>query len=53
MKSVASIPMPSNSGRSAARMMRWWSKVGLAPYVARPLVRNVGVKERQKRANDY
>jgi hypothetical protein len=25
MKSVAPIPMPPNSGRSAVRMMRWWA----------------------------
>jgi hypothetical protein len=25
MKSVAPMPMPPNSGRSAMRMMRWWA----------------------------
>jgi hypothetical protein len=25
MKTVAPIPMPPNSGRSAVRMMRWWA----------------------------
>lgn len=54
--------MPPSSGKSAVRMMRWWAdefdrlrqhgrvikRVPEEKRVARPLVRHVGIKERQK-----